>query len=286
MKSVDQNAHAGYGSAVAMSADEYMVVGAEGQNAVFVYGPTVFSSAWLRNATYTSQGAISPQLVPNAVQNANYSTLLGTRGWTQLARLVGSDASGSAVTDSRFGASVAIMNDMAIVGAPLADAVFVFSSGGSAGLGVTAGWTQRVKLVPAGGENGVQFGACVATSTNAAGVDGAMLAVSAFSAFVRGAVYMHVYSTKNSNWTQEVKLSASDGAIANTFGSSIALASTHELVAVGASGADSVYIFTISRTGAGAGAGKWSQQAVLKPTAMGQRFGCALAFLPRCVRRR
>ncbi len=78
----------------------------------------------------------------------------GNRRWEQIKKVTASDGSSGA----RFGSAVAISGEIVVVGAPGADAAYVFSrdQGGS------ANWGQVRKLAPT--ENAVDFGASVGVS--------------------------------------------------------------------------------------------------------------------------
>jgi hypothetical protein len=128
---------------------------------------------------------------------------------------------------THFGEAVAIDGDTAVVGAPAGSvgAAYVFTRSGGA-------WAERAKLVPPDGAVGTAFGSSVALA-------GDMLVVGAPATFLsdgtqgHGAVY--VFAGAGSVWTLTAKLTATDGAMGDYFGTSVALAA--DTVAVGAWGA-------------------------------------------------
>ena len=163
-----------------------------------------------------------------------------------------------------------------------AGAVYVFDrSGGS--------WTQQAYVKASNTEMGDWFGTSVALSS-----DGNTLAVGAsLEFFGTGAVY--VFSRNNSGWSEQTSVRASNGAMADLFGTSVALSSDGNTLVVGADGeasnaigisidgsgeednsaayAGAVYVF--SRSG-----GNWSQQAYVKASNTGANdgFGASVAL--------
>jgi hypothetical protein len=147
----------------------------------------------------------------------------------------------------RFGRSVALAGDTAVVGAILATvdgnvaqgAAYVFTRDG-------AGWTERQKLTGSDGTAFDRFGGSLA-------LDGDTLLVGAWGAAAeRGAVY--VYTRAGDTWIEQAKLTAPDGAPNDFFGEFVAL--DGDTAVVGASGVDgadvnfeqgAAYVFT--RTG-------------------------------------
>jgi hypothetical protein len=161
--------------------------------------------------------------------------------WTQQAKLTASDA---AASDS-FGFSVAIAGSTAAVGAVGSNhtgAAYVFTRSGST-------WTQQAKLTASGGIAGDEFGYSVALSGSTA-VVGAINNNAG-----TGAAY--VFTRSGSTWTQQAKLTASDGAASDFFGYSVAIVTTTAVVGAPDNlGTGAAYIFT------GSGS-TWTQQAKL-----------------------
>ena len=177
--------------------------------------------------------------------------------WTQQSRLTADDGA----YQDRFGTSVAIDGDTVIVGASFATvdanyaqgAAYVFTRSGN-------NWTQQVKLTADDGIESEHFGGSVAIDGDTAIVGAHLADVGANSG--QGAVY--VFTRSGSNWTQQAKLIAADGAASDRFGNSIAIYG--DTIIVGATDADvggiidagAAYIFT------GSGS-NWTQQAKLTP---------------------
>ncbi len=171
--------------------------------------------------------------------------------WVQQAKLVPLDI---AVGD-HFGEAVFLSGDTAIIGAPYTDdrgdssgSAYIFSRSGSV-------WTQRAKLVPSDGGEYDLFGTSVSLSGDTA-------LVGAYGddrqGFATGSAY--VFTRTNDVWTQQAKLTASDGTGGDVFGFTVSLSG--DTAIVGAFGGDSAskpgsaYVFVRSGT-------NWSQQAKL-----------------------
>jgi prepilin-type N-terminal cleavage/methylation domain-containing protein len=174
--------------------------------------------------------------------------------WTQQAKLTAADGA----ANDYFGRAVAIDGDTLVVGAHQDDDKG--SASGSAYVFTRTGgtWTQQAKLVPADGTAGDYFGFAVA-------VDADTIVVGAHQDDDKGANSgsVYVFTRTGATWTQQAKLTATDGAASDFFGHAVAVdAGT---IVVGAYWDDdkgdysgSAYVFT--RTG-----GTWTQQAKLVP---------------------
>ncbi len=170
----------------------------------------------------------------------------------QIAKLLASDGAAS----DNFGQSVSLSGDTAIVGSYLDDdrgadsgSAYVFTRSGTT-------WTQQAKLTASDGAAGDGFGYSVSLSGETVLV-GAYLDDDAGSS--SGSAY--VFTRSGSTWSQQAKLTASDGAASDIFGYSVSLSG--ETVIIGAyqdddtaSNSGSAYVFT--RSGS-----TWSQQAKL-----------------------
>jgi hypothetical protein len=174
----------------------------------------------------------------------------GESGWSQQAKLTADD--GAAV--DLFGVSVSITSDgpTVVVGASRDDdvghgsgSVYVFVPTGS---GWTE-WTQQAKLIADDGSENASFG-------NSVSVFGGTVAVGApaddNSGLLSGSAYVFVRT--GSSWSQEAKLTPSDGAEGDSFGFSVSVSA--DIVVVGALGDDdsgelsgSAYVFTPTQHG-------------------------------------
>ena len=193
----------------------------------------------------------------------------------QLAEESGLIASDGALND-RFGVSVAVDDDTAVVGAfqptytdpdtsldvsrPGAAYVYTKDSNGA--------WSQQAKLTASAGADGDEFGISVA-------VDGDTVVVGARGNVSKtGAIYVFT-KPSDGDWTStitETKLTATGGAADGLFGASVALYGG--TIVVGAPGAGSAYVFTRNSE-----TGEWSQNAKLTASNAGadDLFGNSVA---------
>ena len=168
--------------------------------------------------------------------------------WHYEAKLTASDAA----ADDVLGFSVGIDDDTVVVGANNhggAGAAYIFQRQGSV-------WSEEAKLTSPNAAPGDKFGSSVAISggTVVLGAD-----LDGHAGQYSGAAY--VFSRSGSGWVEEAKLTASDAAAFDFFGSPVAIYG--DIVVVGARGNDdagsfsgSAYVFR--RDGAG-----WSEHAKL-----------------------
>ncbi|NQW16155.1 MAG: fibronectin type III domain-containing protein [Chloroflexi bacterium] len=186
--------------------------------------------------------------------------------WSQQAKLTASDAAG----DDKFGTSVSVSEDTVVVGASGDDDGG--SESGSAYVFVRSGstWSQQAKLTASDAVSSKFFGYSVAVSGDAA-VVGARLDADAGS--FSGSAY--VFARSGSVWNQQSKLTASDAATGDLFGSSVAISggtvvigAEHDVIDESGDIKGSAYIFVQS-------GGVWSEQAKLTAfdAASGDDFG-------------
>jgi hypothetical protein len=191
--------------------------------------------------------------------------------WTQQTKLTAADgAKGDA-----FGQSIAVSDDIMIVGAPHdndngkgSGAIYVFKRTGTA-------WTQQAKLIAPDGKEGDLFGISMALSNDTILVGADLNDEIAINA---GAVY--VFTRQGTQWTHQAKLMAADGGKTDIFGVRVALSGDTALISarrdddeVMGVDAGSAYVFT--RTGT-----TWQQQAKLTAPdgAEDDRFGRSVAI--------
>jgi len=269
-----------FGSALAISGDT-MVVGSQyddvganaDQGSVHIYRWA--GSGWVLEATLAAAdgaagdffggtvaisgdtavvGATGDDVGANVDQGSAYVFVRAGSTWTQQAKLVASDGAAS----DTFGVA-AISGDTIVVGAFFDDvgansnqgSAYVFTRSGSA-------WTQQAQLTANDGASGDVFGWSVAVSGDdvVIGARGDMVGAN----FLQGSAY--VFTRSGVTWTQQAKLTASDGAAIELFGQSVAIVG--DTVLIGASWGDvggnvnqgSAYVFTRSDA-------TWTQQAKL-----------------------
>ena len=176
--------------------------------------------------------------------------------WTQQAKLIASDAAAS----DYFGRSVSISGDYAIVGAQFHDnglsnsgAAYIFyrNEGGS------DNWGQQAELTASDATAGDEFGMGVSISGDyvivGAWFDGGQL----------GSAY--IFKRNGTNWTQQAKLTASDGMSGDRFGYPVSISGDYAVVGAGnddhagGTNAGSAYIFYRNE----GGSDNWGQQVKL-----------------------
>ncbi|MFN7929667.1 MAG: MBG domain-containing protein, partial [Blastocatellia bacterium] len=184
-------------------------------------------------------------------------------------------ASNGAASD-QFGYSVAISGDTAIVGVPDNDFAPTFNQG-SAYVFVRSNnvWSQQAQLIANDAANNDAFGWSVAISGDTA-------VIGAYNDDIggngdQGSAY--VFVRNGSTWTQQAKLTSSDGATNDWFGYSVAVSG--DLAVIGAplndlgfqSNLGAAYIFV--RNGS-----SWSQERILRASdaADNYNFGYAVAL--------
>lgn len=207
----------------------------------------------------------------NEDQGSAYIYVRDGASWTQQQKLTAS----TGVEGDHFGDSVGISGNTVIIGAP-GDGLGEPTDPGSAYIFVRNGtiWTEQQRLTPSDGLAEERFGRAVAISGDTAIVGACS---GNFGPDISpGAAYVFVHN--GSNWTEQQKLTASDGAANDRFGSSVAISG--DTAVVGAYGDDiganadqgSAYVF--KRDGE-----TWTQQKKLKASdgAASDLFGVSVA---------
>ncbi|MCP4702945.1 MAG: hypothetical protein GY862_39700 [Gammaproteobacteria bacterium] len=178
-----------------------------------------------------------------------YVFIRGGGVWTLQQKLTADDASG----DDKFGISMALSNDTALVGASGdnegSGAAYVFTRSGGV-------WTQQQKLIAADAAAYDRFGGSAALNS-----DTALIGTFADDDDGSNSGSAYVFIRDGGKWTLQQKLTAADAAAKDVFGWSVALNGDTALVGAGKDdddGADSgsTYVFTRSK-------GVWRQQAKL-----------------------
>jgi hypothetical protein len=232
------------------------------------------------------QGA---EAVERLKQNGEYDSLTKA---VEKARIAGGQTEASRAAESIFspqtkllasdgasgddlGTSIAISGDTAIVGAE-SDHVGSNANQGAAYIFVRSGssWTQQAKLTASDGTANVYFGASVAIS----GTSVIVGAISANGGSTNGSGAAYIFIRSGTNWTQQAKLSASDGATGDGFGGSVGISGANAIVGasfdtVGANSQQgSAYIFVRGGT-------IWTeeQRLIASDGAANDRFGGSVA---------
>jgi hypothetical protein len=207
----------------------------------------------------------------NASQGKAYVFTRSGTDWTPEATLAADDGAAS----DRFGLSLAVVDDTAIVGSPSAangansyqGAAYVFVRNAAA-------WTLQTKLLASDGAAFDEFGISVALDADTA-VVGAHFADVVYSG--QGAAYAFVRD--GDAWSEQGKLISDDAFFGDEFGISVSVSG--DTAAVGAYAADGggtenegeAYIFSRAD-------GAWSQAAALFPDTptIGGEFGIGITL--------
>ena len=159
------------------------------------------------------------------ISDGQTQNLMAASLYRQQAHLTASDG---ALGDG-FGSSVAVSGDTAIVGSS-EDFVSGHAEQGSAYIFTRTGatWTEQAHLTASDGAANDRFGTSVAIS-------GTTVIVGAYRADIganadQGAAYVFVKAQTGSNWTQQAKLTASDGGDSDAFGYSVAISGSNVIV--------------------------------------------------------
>lgn len=268
----DGSAYDYFGYSVSLSG-EYALISAVGEyDSDSSYGSVyVFhydGSTWSQQAILTASDGTYYDFFGNSVFLSGDYALIGAMyddnggsayifyndgdAWTEQAKLTSTDG---AVHD-HFGCSVSLSGDYALIGAYEDDdngydsgSAYIFHYDGSA-------WTQQAKLTASDGDAHESFGRSVS-------LFGYNSLIGAFAddenGNLSGSAYIFHYN--GNDWTQQAKLTASDGASDDRFGLSVSLSGDYALIgAYGDDGNDynsgSTYIFNDDGT-------TWTQQAKL-----------------------
>ena len=191
--------------------------------------------------------------------------------WSEQAKLEGDDAADGS---DEFGSSVSISGDTVVVGVEKSDELgtdagiaYVFTRSGST-------WSQQDKLEAMDAAAFDSFGI-------SGSISGDSVVVGAYrdddNGNVSGSAY--VFTRSGSTWTQQAKLTASDGVAGDEFGYSVAISGDTVIAGAyrddvnGFSSAGSAYVFT--RSGS-----TWSEQAKLSASDVGadDNFGISVSI--------
>ena len=281
----------GWGSAIA---GDTAVVGAPredtpGSSAGSAYVFTRSGTSWSQQAKIQSSDIASGDNFGKSVSISNNTIIAGAESaatggsnngaayvftrsgtsWSQEAKLTASDAA----VDDEFGFAVAIDGDTAVVGAKSEDTGG--TSAGSAYIFTRSGttWSQQAKLNASDPNAYAGFGLSV-------GISGDSVIIGAWGndTTAAGAGAAYVFTRSGTSWSEEAKLTASDGASDDNFGFSVDIAGDTVIVSAnyqdtGGSNAGAAYIFTRSGT-------SWTQAKKIQSSdiAANDKFGQSVAI--------
>ena len=190
--------------------------------------------------------------------------------WTEQEKLTASDAA----SRDKFGNSVSISGDYAVVGA-YTDDDGGSSNSGSAYIFVRNGttWSQQQKLTASDAAAGDQFG-------NSVSISGDYAVVGAYADDDAGGQSgsAYIFVRNGTAWTEQQKLTASDAASSDQFGRSVSISGDYAVVgahqnAGAGSRSGSAYIFVRNGT-------TWTEQEKLTASdaASGDYFGSSVSI--------
>ena len=200
---------------------------------------------------------------PNEFQGTVYVYLRIGSLWSQQAKLKASDGA----LGDEFGFSVALSGDTALIGAVVGNsgrgAAYVFTRSANV-------WTQQAKLVASDAAANDRFGWSVALEGDRAVVGANEDDLANAN---QGSAY--VFSRSGSLWSQQSKLTATDGALNDEFGYAVAVSGSTILVGAHSRGSSTGYAYAFTFA-----AGAWTQQAKITATdaAQGDYFGWSVAL--------
>ena len=277
-----------FGSALSASGTRVLIGAPEDEQlgnasgAAYVIRENPVSGVWVNEAKLIADDGASGDQLGFDVALLGDLALVGARGkddwagaayvfrrdpasgvWVEEAKLVASDG----MTDDAFGSSVALQPDLALVGAPGADAdkgaAYVFRYDP-----VQAAWLEEVRLAAIGGLDGDRFGSSLFLGPGRAVVGAPGADVAAVDA---GSVLVFRFENSSGTWLGEGELHASDAEEGDHFGE--ALAMEDDLLLIGAPGADPLgsssgagYLFRGFRlpgSPPGSGSGSWASYYII-----------------------
>ena len=206
------------------------------------------------------------------VTGAHYPVAIDPMLWSEQTKFIASDGAAG----DTFGAVVAISGNTAVIGAGQKK-IGTNSQQGQAYVYLRTGttWVEQQKLVPSDGTMGDRFGIAVAISGDTAVIGASQKKIGANT--LQGQVYVFVRA--GTTWTEQQKLTASDGTTGDSFG--VAVAVGGDTAVVGSSqkkvGANTqqgqAYVYLRAGT-------TWTEQQKLIAAngATGDLFGAAVAI--------
>jgi len=268
LKSHDGISNDRFGTSVAIDGDT-IIIGADGDDTEFgrnsggAYLFTLLESIWTQQAKLLpSDGAADDRFGRSVAINGdtivigaeNVDTVSGANSgsvyvyirsgtvWTGQTKLIANDGS----KGDKFGSSVAINGDTIVIGAYWYDTANSTDNGSAYVYNrFETVWTQQTKLIGSDGAANDRFGRDVAVNgdTVVVGVD----YDDTKSGTDSGSAY--VYTWSGTVWTEQAKLTSSDGAATDWFGSKVAIDGDSIVIGVYADNnengenAGSIYIF-------------------------------------------
>jgi hypothetical protein len=265
-----------FGNSVSLS-DDTALIGARydddlGVESGSVYVFTRNGTTWTQQAKLLAFDGVPDDWFGFSVSLAGDTALIGALGdsdngdesgsayiftrtgttWTQQAKILATDGEAGDL----FGHSVSLSDDTALIGAMCDDdngaqsgSAYVFTRNGT-------NWTQQAKLLASDGEEGDDFGCSVSLDNHTA-----LIGATGTNDNGNHSGSAYVFTRNGTNWTQQAKLLAIDGAKDDFFGFSVSLDGDTALIGAmnnddNGDNSGSAYIFTRNGT-------TWTQRAKL-----------------------
>jgi hypothetical protein len=168
--------------------------------------------------TVTAEGALNSPKIVTITQAGNQNLIVK---FIEQSKIIASDAS----EYDRFGRSVSISGDYAIVGAPINDdkgdesgSAYIFKRDGDS-------WVEQERLLVSDGDEEDWFGGSVSIS-------GDYAIVGAYEDNDKGAYSgsAYIFKREGNFWVEQIKLLASDGEEQNYFGTSVSISGNYAIV--------------------------------------------------------
>jgi MYXO-CTERM domain-containing protein len=227
-----------FGGSAALTADRAMLGSSDGWGSAYVFarsGTTWTEEQKLLPSDNTIEtgfgGAVALTADRAVIGGSRYNSFLGAAyvfvrsgtTWTEEQKLLPSDRA----APQSFGGALAMTADRILIGAPsLRDglgAAYVFVRNGTT-------WTEEQKLVASDGTQGATFGVSVSLTPDRALIGAYMEASDPMSVQPTGRGAAYVFVRNGTTWTEERKLTASDGEPFDLFGYSVALIENGALI--------------------------------------------------------
>jgi hypothetical protein len=273
------------GDTVAVGAPDASIDGSSYQGAVYIF--TRSGATWSQQQKLTASDGEAHDNFGDAVALAGDTLLIGssinvlrpgavyvfTRSgatWSQQQKLTASDPRAG----NWFGRAIALDGDTALIGAVYSDGL---SRGGAYLFTYDEGvWSQQQKLMASDSASADLFGWSVALAGDTAVIGASDAQVG--SNEEQGAAY--IFTRSGATWSEQQKLTGSDGAAHDRFGRSVALDGNTLIIGAeqhavwgGYSHQGAAYLFGYSE-------GTWSEQQKLTASngEVGNRFGYAVSL--------
>jgi hypothetical protein len=216
---------------------------------------------------YNNEGCYDVRMLTQQINDANINSMAD---WSEFQKLIAPDYEAYDL----FGVSVSLDGNTALIGAYWDD-----DSGNKSGsvyvLKRCCSWNLEAKLLASDGAAYDEFGYSVSISGDYA-IIGAAYDDNG-NGDDAGAAY--IFKRSGTNWTQETKLIASDGEVADLFGISVSLNADYAIVGAyeddNSNGADAGAAYIFKRSGT-----SWTQETKLTASdgEEGDKFGCSVSL--------